>query len=93
MIPLIKLIFLLIFMIFLIIRKLKVGYVLVLATILTEVLFYIPVDKFFLSVFKSTFHPKTITILVMILAILVLSNFMKEKKILSMLIENLSTII
>ena len=93
MISLIKLILLLIFMIFLIIRKLKVGYVLVLATILTEILFYIPIDKFFLSVFKSTFHPKTITILVMILSILVLSNFMKEKKILSMLIENLSTII
>ncbi len=90
---LLKLIILLAFMIVLIIRKIKVGYVLLLATILTEVLFYIPIEKFLIAVLKSTFTEKTFTIVVMIFSILVLSNFMQEKKILASLITNLSLII
>jgi integral membrane protein (TIGR00529 family) len=93
MLPLIKLILLLAFMIFLISRKIKVGYVLMLATAATEAIFYIPVEKFVIPVLSSTFTPKTITIVVMIFSILVLSNFMKDKKLLSELISNLSSFV
>ncbi len=90
MLPLFKLLFLLSFMIVLILRKIKVGYVLLLATVATEIIFYIPIDKFIFPVLESTFSKRTVTIIVMIFAILVLSTFMKEKKLLSSLIENLS---
>jgi integral membrane protein (TIGR00529 family) len=90
---LVKLSILLLLMVILIIRKLKVGYVLLLATFFTEVLFYINPVKFFEAILKSTVEPKTIDIMVIIFSILVLSNFMQDKKVLSKLIDGLKSFI
>ncbi len=90
---LIKLALLLLLMIVLIVKKLKVGYVLLIATFFTEILFYIKPYKFLKAIFLSTFEPKTIDIMIIIFSILVLSNFMQDKKILSKLIDGLKSFI
>ncbi len=80
-------------MVILIIKKLKVGYVLLLAALFTEFLFYINPVKFFKAIFLSTFAPKTLDIMLIIFSILILSNFMQDKKVLYRLIEGLKSFI